>query len=84
MSGSEEKTPTISMDQGATGETTTSSENKEAGMHTVLSEEKKEACYKEQYNNAVLGLLENINMQNPELCWDIVMEALYKHRKGEK
>ena len=30
MSSSEEKTPTISPDQGATGETTTSSENKEA------------------------------------------------------
>ena len=35
MSGSEEKTPTVSPDQGATGETTTSSENKEAGMQTV-------------------------------------------------
>ena len=58
MSGSEEKTPTVSPDQGATGETTTSSENKEAGMQTGLSEEEKEAHYKESgsmlgYNNRV-------------------------------
>ena len=68
MSGSEEKTPTISPDQGATGETTPSSENKEAH-------------YKEEYNNAVfkLDLLKNINMQNLELGWDIVMESLLKH-----
>ena len=84
MSSSEEKTPTVSPDQGATGETTTSSENKEAGKQTGLSEEEKEAHYKEEYNNAVFKLLDNIRMQNPELCWDIVMEALYKHRKGEK
>ena len=32
----------------------------------------------------LLELLENINMQNPEVCQDIVMEALYKHRKGAK
>ena len=34
MSSSEEKTPTISPDQGATGETKTSSETKEAGTQT--------------------------------------------------
>ena len=34
MSDREEKTPTISPDQGATGETTTSSKTKEAGMQT--------------------------------------------------
>ena len=48
MSGSEEKTPTASPDQGATGETTTSSENKKAGTQTGLSEEE-EARYKEHH-----------------------------------
>ena len=47
MSSSEEKTPTISPDQGATGETTTSSENKETGTQTGLSEEEKEAHLEE-------------------------------------
>ena len=84
MSSSEEKTPTISPDQGATGETTTSSENNEAGMQTGLSEEEEEAHYKEEYNNAVIKLLKNISMQNPELGRDIVMEALYKYRKDKE
>ena len=66
MSGSEEKTPTISPDQGATSETTPSSENKEAH-------------YKEEYNNAIFKLLKNISMQNLELGRDIVMESLLKH-----
>ena len=79
MSSSEEKTPTISPDQGATGETTTSSENKETGMQTGLSEEEKEAHYKEEYNNAVIKLLKNISMQDPELGQDILMESLLKH-----
>ena len=79
MSSSEEKTPTISPDQGATGETTTSSENKETGMQTGLSEEEKEAHYKEEYNNAVIKLLKNISMQDPELGRDILMESLLKH-----
>ena len=57
MSSSEERTLTISRDQGATGETTTSSENKEAGTQTGLSEEEEEAHYKEEYNNAVFKLL---------------------------
>ena len=84
MSSSEERTPTISPDQGATGETTTSSENKEAGTQTGLSEEEEEARYKEEYNNAVFKLLKNIDMQNPELGRDIVMEALYKYRKDKE
>ena len=84
MSSSEERTPTISPDQGATGETTTSSENKEAGTQTGLSEEEEEARYKEEYNNAVFKLLKNIGMQNPELGRDIVMEALYKYRKDKE
>ena len=75
---SEEKTPPISPDKGATGETT-SSENKEAGMQTCLSEEEEEARYKEEYTNAVFKLLKNIGMQNPELGRDILMESLLKH-----
>ena len=68
---SEEETPPISPDKGATGETIPSSENKEAR-------------YKEEYNNAVIKLLKNISMQNPELGRDIVMEALYKYRKDKE
>ena len=79
MSSSEERTPTISPDQGATGETTTSSENKEAGTQTGLSEEEEEAHYKEEYNNAVFKLLKNISMQDLELGRDIVMESLLEH-----
>ena len=79
MSSSEERTPTISPDQGATGETTTSSENKEAGTQTGLSEEEEEAHYKEEYNNAIFKLLKNISMQDPELGRDIVMQSLLKH-----
>ena len=79
MSSSKERTPTISPDQGATGETTTSSENKEAGTQTGLSEEEEEAHYKEEYNNAVFKLLKNITMQNPELGRDILIESLFKH-----
>ena len=81
---SEEETPPISPDKGATGEMTTSSENKEAGTQTGLSEEEEEARYKEEYNNAVFKLLKNIGMQNPELGRDIVMEALYKYRKDKE
>ena len=47
---SEEETPPISPDKGATGETT-SSENREAGTHTGLSEEEEAASYKEEYKN---------------------------------
>ena len=83
MSSSEERTLTISRDQGATGETTTSSENKEAGTQTGLSEEEEEAHYKEEYNNAVFKLLKNISMQDPELGRDIVMESLLNHYATE-
>ena len=77
MSSSEEKTPTISPDQGATGETATSPENNEAGMQTGLSEEEEEARYKEEYKNAVFKLLKNFGMQYPEVARDILMEALF-------
>ena len=80
---SEEETPPISPDKGATGQTT-SSENKEAGMQTGPSEEEEEARYKEEYNNAIIKLLKNISMQNPELGRDIVMEALYEYRKDKE
>ena len=79
MSDSKEKTPTVSPDPGATGETTTLSENNEAGTQTGLSEEEEEAHYLEEYNNAVFKLLKNISMQDPELGQDIVMESLLKH-----
>ena len=79
MSDHEKKTPTVSPDQGATGETKTSSENKEAGTQTGLSEEEEEAHCKEEYNNAVIKLLKNISMQDPELGQDILMESLLKH-----
>ena len=75
---SEEETPPISPDKGATGETT-SSENKEAGTQTGLSEGEEEAHYKEEYTNAVFKLLKNIGMQNLELGRDILMESLLKH-----
>ena len=45
-----EKTPTVSPDQGATGETTTSFGNK-----------KDEARYKEEYRNEVIKLRKLIN-----------------------
>ena len=66
MSGSEEKTPTISPDQGATGETTTSSENKEAGTQTGLSEEEQEAHLLEVEWNVILRMLDTIKSWDPE------------------
>ena len=83
MSGSEEKTPIVSPDQGATGETTTSSENKEVGTQTGLSEEEMEAHYEEEYNDAVCELLKNIHRQNPERGWDIIIGTLFKHLARE-
>ena len=53
-------------------------------MQTGLSEEEEEAHYKEEYNNAVIKLLKNISMHNPELGRDIVIEALYKYRKDKE
>ena len=79
---SEEETPPISPDKGATGETT-SSENKVAGKQRGPSEEEEEARYKEEYNNAVFKLLKNISMQDPELGRDIVMESLLEHYATE-
>ena len=78
MSSSEEKTPTISPDQGATGETTTSSENKETGTQTGLSEEQKEAHLEEVECNAIMGMMNSLKARNPEAYQDIIIETLYK------
>ena len=78
MSSSEEKTPTISPDQGATGETTTSSENKETGTQTGLSEEEKEAHLEEVECNAIMGMMNSLKARNPEAYQDIIIETLYK------
>ena len=78
MSSSEEKTPTISPDQGATGETTTLSENKEAGMQTGLSKEEKEAHLDQIECNAIMGMMNSLKARNPEAYHDIIIETLYK------
>ena len=78
MSSSEEKTPTISPDQGATGETTTSSENKETGTQTGLSEEEKEAHLEEVECNAIIGIMNSVKARDPEAYQDIIIGTLYK------
>ena len=78
MSDSKDKTPTISPDQGATGKTTTSSENKEAGMQTGLSEEEEEAHLLKDYDNTLLEMLNIIKSRDPEAYWDIIIETLFK------
>ena len=78
MSSSEEKTPPISPDQGATGETTTSSEHKETGTQTGLSEEEKKAHLDEVEKNAILGMMNSVKARNPEAYQDIIIGTLYK------
>ena len=78
MSSSEEKTPTISPDQGATGETTTLSENKEAGTQTGLSEEEKKAHLDQIECNTIMGMMNSLKARNPEAYQDIIIEILYK------
>ena len=78
MSSSEEKTPTISPDQGATGETTTSSENKETGTQTGPSEEEKEAHLEEVECNVIIGIMNSVKARNPEAYQDIIIGTLYK------
>ena len=78
MSNSEEKTPTISPDQGATGETTTSSENKETGTQTGLSEKEKEAHLEEVECNAIIGMMNSVKARDPEAYQDIIIGTLYK------
>ena len=78
MSSSEEKTPTISPDQGATGKTTTSSENKETGTQTGLSEEEKEAHLEEVECNAIIRMMNSVKARDPEAYQDIIIATLYK------
>ena len=75
---SEEETPPISPDKGATGETTTSSENKETGMQTGLSEEEKEAHLEEVECNAIIGMMNSVKARDPEAYQDIIIGTLYK------
>ena len=67
MSDSEEKTPTVSPDQGATGETVSSTKKMDVGTQTSLSDlyiglsgEEKDAQYKQDYAEGIFGLLEEI------------------------
>ena len=75
---SEEETPPISPDKGATGETTTSSENKETGTQTGLSEEEKEAHLEEVECNAIIGMMNSVKARDPEAYQDIIIGTLYK------
>ena len=59
MSDSKKKTPTISPDQGATGETASSTEKMDVGTQTGLSEEEKDTLQKD-YVEGVFELLEEI------------------------
>ena len=75
---SEEESPPISPDKGVTGETTTSSEKKETGMQTGLSEEEKKAHLDEVEENVILGMINSLKARNPEAYQDIIIETLYK------
>ena len=75
---SEAESSPISPDKGATGETTTSSENKETGTQTSLSEEEKEAHLEEVEKNAILGMMNSVKARNPEAYQDIIIGTLYK------
>ena len=75
---SEEETPPISPDKGATGETTTSSENKNTGVQTGLSEAEKEAHLDQIEYNAIMGMMDTLKARNPEAYQDVIIEALYK------
>ena len=63
MSDSEEKTPTVSPDQGATGERVSLTKKMDVGMQTGLSEEEKDAQYRKDYAEGIFGLLEEIRNQ---------------------
>ena len=75
---SEEETPTISPDKGATGETATSSVNKGTGTQTGLSEEEKEAHLEEVECNAIIGMMNSVKARDPEAYQDIIIGTLYK------
>ena len=75
---SEEESPPISPEKGATGETTTSSKNKETGTQTGLSEEEKEAHLEEVECNAIIGMMNSVKARDPEAYQDIIIGTLYK------
>ena len=79
LSGSEEKTPTVSPDQGATGETVSSSKTMEAGTQTGLSEEEEEAHYKKANDDAITKLWENIYLPDQEVDWEVLIGKLLVH-----
>ena len=78
MSDNEKKTPTISPVQGATGETTTLSKDKEAGTQTGLSEEEKEAHLEEVECNAIMGMMNSVKARDTAAYQDIIIGTLYK------
>ena len=87
MSDSEEKTPTVSPDQGATGETVSSTKKMDVGMQTGLSEEEKDAQYRKDYAEGVFRLLEEIRntlvlplgLSEEEKDAQDVLDAQYKN-----
>ena len=84
MSGREEKTPTISPDQGATGETVSSTKKMDVGMQTGLGEEEKDAQYKKDYDEGIFGLLEEIrSMLVCFVCCEEEKDAQYKKDDAE-
>ena len=78
MSDSEEKTPTVLPDQGATGETTTSSENKKAERFWLLKQREAEekARYKEELDDAITKLWANIYSPDQDVYWEVLIGKL--------
>ena len=70
MGGSEEKTPTISPDQGATDDTAISSKNMDFRTQTHPDEDVEW--------NAILKMLDNIKARDSKGYWDIIIETLFK------
>ena len=50
----------------------------EVGMQTSLSEEEQEAHLLKDYDNTLLGMLNDIRLRDPEACQDIIVETLFK------
>ena len=44
----------------------------------VLSEEEQEAHLLKDYDNTLLGMLNDIRLRDPEACQDIIVETLFK------
>ena len=90
MSGNEEKTSTISPDQGATGETATSVSLAEAEitLRRLTAEwlqflkqqgEEEKARYKGEYDNTIFKVLEDIMTQSPAAGWNTWIGSLKYH-----